>query len=248
MITYFDKNTSNEREFICLIADYLITQKSLIEIDSALHFTSDTLFDSLLAEKNLVQFMRLFEEKSLYKSSKLNARLLAFLDETRLKESVLASDSILVELAFVAPFLFRHNAKVDKLMRDLVSFLADETRADLSKNTLSAGLETKTFVFSLSVWSTLMISKPSAESLNESVETVCGLLASLNKLKLLVKANTGNKYDQGFVDKCDNHLMRALNYYVVLTSSMRVKNSIESVIDVLKSRLSSPYHEVCCLL
>ena len=237
----------------------------MIEIDSGLNLIESSssldhdLFDTLLSQKNLTQFTRLFEEKSLFKGSKLNQKLYEYiLNEDEIKKNISNNqvDPILTELPLVVPFLFRNEAKMVNLMLNIVAFLIEQINTDLNETSIDSqkvkilfdNLERKTFLLSINIWSSLMIKKQEVQ-LEESIHLICSLLSGLSKLKLIVKEKTSNKYDQVLVDKCDNHLLRALNYYVVLAggadSNAKAKKSIESIIDLLKNRLSSPYHEVC---
>ena len=249
LITYFEQSEQLDvKHFIHLVSDYLVKEKRLIEIESGLNIAENgrdasSLFDTLLKQKNLVQFMRLFEEKTLFKKSKLNVRLIEFINETskRIDQLLANDDSILVELLFVVPFMLRHDSSACGLIENLNSLLVEKI-ASYFENNEQTDLEEKTFLLSLSVWSNLMVNKQ--ENVGLLVKELCNLISSFNSFKLKVKIQTSNKYDRVIYDKCDNNLLRSLNYYLMVIGNDSASISIDSIIDILKSQLSSPYHEV----
>jgi hypothetical protein len=265
VINYFDLNVSsstsktefsNEKNFIHLISSYLIGQKNLMDINLGLELEINSadlsnIFDSMLKNKNLTQFTRLFEEKSLFKKSKLNAKLVEFLNETNAKiDDNLSEEPIIVEILCVLPFLFRQESNASSLVVNLNALLISAINSHIDKNL--ENLEKQTFLLSLNIWSNIMLNR--LENLSSSIHQICELFPNINKLENNIKIETSNKYDRVLFDKCDNNLLRGLNYYVVIfakqnfksgtQNAMQVKSSIQNIIDLLKKHLSAPYHEV----
>ena len=265
MINYFDLNVSsstskkefsNEKNFIHLISSYLIGQKNLMDINLGLELEQNSadlssIFDSMLKNKSLTQFTRLFDEKSLFKKSKLNAKLIEFLNETNSKLDVSLSDEpIIVETLCVLPFLFRQESNASSLVANLNALLISAINSNIDASL--ENLEKQTFLLSLNIWSNIMLNR--LENLSSAIHQICELFPNINKLENRIKTETTNKYDRVLFDKCDNNLLRGLNYYVVIfakqnfksdsQNSMQVKSSIQNIIDLLKKHLSAPYHEV----
>ena len=234
----------------------MIGQKKLVDIDSGLELVkhgSDltSIFDYMLKAKSLTQFGRLFEEKSLFKKSKLNQKIIEFLNDINLNlDKNIHEDTILVETLVLIPFLFRKDSKACSLILNLNKTLTKAIKSNLDENWEE--LEKKTFLLSFTIWSDIMTNRQ--ENISLSIKEVCELIPNINQLQQSTKLKTSNKYDRVIFDMCDNNLIRALNYYVIIfnnqtlnpdeKNAFQVKSSIENIIDVLKNQLSSPYHEV----
>lgn len=231
--------------------------------------------DDLVKQKFLTQFMRLFEEKK-YLSSKLNAKLVEFINESYIKSKISELNqnqsedpnrhNLLIELLIATPFLFQQNAKTTELIFELSDCLIKKISSDFDKynneventeslinNKLGSNLEINSFLLSLSIWSLILLknNKQHLAGSKLSVEIIGSLLDRLNKLKTTIKNKNILKYNNVVFDKCENNILRSMNFYLIASISLnsssdkiKIAKEIESVIHLLKNLLSSSYHEV----
>lgn len=234
VISYFDAqtiNNENNKKFLNLTVEYLVRHKKIINSElvedlktgqSALNFV-----EKFSQVKDLSQLTRLFSEKK-FTGLKLYSSLEKFLSQNAqfyLESKENHNELILAETLLLIPIVF----PTSKHLNELVDRINDQLVRNLNRLSSDQNwekFESESFLLSLSHW-TYTISNRC-----ESVETrVKHLVELISKV--------------GEHGKTMNNLFRALNYSIVLSNDKRnLRPILKDVITVVKSHLSSPYHEI----
>lgn len=241
-ISYFDSQTSSrshvdtDHKILSLLVDYLVSNKHILSSDlveelKTARLASTDLFETFTKIKDLSQLVRFFADKKLFTGLKLATNLEKLLVASMSRDSNKRTDFAELAHAFLlVPIIFRSSRALADLVDKQAIVLVGEMIASLdsSGDTSANEFESRSFVFSLSQWSAMMLNQ-STSRLDDSV-------------RILARANEKPEYEAGV-----RHILRALNYNLVdldesnfeLKSRLNVGDSLQ----VIKSHLSSPFHD-----
>lgn len=250
MINYFNTTTSqsNDNLFLNLIVEYLLSHKKIVNIESveelkraAKKSTSPTesssLFENFTKIKDLTQLVRLFGDKkftstnlALNSEKHLNEQMQRYLNSNQLTNNkrMPEFDRNLIQIFLLTPILFQNS----KSLLDSIEQANEFILSELNQNRSECELETDSFFLSLNVWSTMILNnRRQLNAIESQIEKLVALM--------------GNFYEKGAsYEKCLNHLLRTLNYYLTMEcGDTDLSGKIESILLYVKSQLASPYHE-----
>lgn len=160
--------------------------------------------------------------------------------------------SIQKDICIIAPFLFQlksgtndtekrsilhlNKNMIENIEKKIKHGLQSEGSIDLKD------LENNFLMVSLSNWSLIMMNHDTSADL----EKLCSFLSDLTNLKLQIISNRSSHIIE--VHKSLKHLLRTINLCMIqslkLKDKTKVLKPIESIFDLIKNQLSSPYHEV----
>lgn len=223
------------------------------------------IYEQHIKKKHLTYLSRVFGEKK-FLNSTLNTNLINYL--TNEFNTLLKSDSIdnkssmtFIQAFLACPILLQNKSLFDlfekssqylivKINNELTSLLENFDEKGLEIN---QSLETASFLLSLNIWSLSMYKENNqyfSDSTDKdlSIKSFSDLISKLNQLKSKIKETNLINYDFVTFDKFSNHLLRSFKYFLIAASLLNDKvtidlTPIESILEYLKSELSSAYHE-----
>lgn len=236
MITYFDAHTSlpsnSDSKLIDLLTEYLVRHKKIINSEliedlKSKNAVSGNLFDEFVRVKDLGKLVRFFADKK-FTTLKLASNIEDFL--TRHGNNYLAGKDqqplILAEMFLLSPIVCPANERLRDLIDKLSVFLITRLNSSLTDKNWTTS-EVDSFMLSLNQWAKMWRQNSNFEI---PMKEIIGLIKQADEKKV--------------PDSIANHLIRSLNYMITFSDDDGLRDTVNGVIEIIKSHLSSPYHEV----
>lgn len=232
LINYFETyHISSEARLADLLVDYLVNHKKIIDTElmenlKSLSSDSNSVYENFIKLKDMGHVVRFFSDKK-FTMSKLASSLenhLSMHVRLYLDREESAPSLVLLETLLLAPIVFTNSQTLGELIDRVSATLIDRLKSSLDQNERKE-TEMNTFLFSVCQWSILMLNRSS--SMESRVQAIVDLMQRLTEH-----------------EKSVGHLLRSLNYNLTFSANSDWRlTPIETVLDLVKSQLSSANHE-----